>query len=100
MVLNADIRKGGLIKCGHLRTEGGGKKRDLFLQTTFMDDPIGDSEHPCLTPLPIDTVIRTTIQVVYSIALALHCQGSTHKVTCRLHLRAVMVVPRPISSRQ
>src|SRR6218665_3260181 len=39
---NADVRKGGrgLIKCGHLRTEGGEVGKGVFLWTFFMDDPI------------------------------------------------------------
>ena len=42
MMLNADVHKGGdggLVKCGHLRTGGGGMKKGHFLQTSFMDDP-------------------------------------------------------------
>ena len=46
MMLNADVRKGGrgLVKFGHPRTGGreGYEKGIIFLQTSFMDDPLGD----------------------------------------------------------
>src|SRR6218665_1359041 len=52
MILNADVRKGRLVKCGHLQT-GGGRKRGPFADVLYERPLISQViKHCIITTMP------------------------------------------------
>src|SRR6218665_1666909 len=72
---------GGLVKCGHMRTGGGGMKRGHFLQTSFMDDP--PSEQGLLV-VPFARTSTTQARALLVVGLSV---WNGHPLAQRLHPR-------------